>query len=69
LNAEHGGARRLLLTRIGGGAFGNDDRWINAAILRALDLVADQGIEVLMVSHGPPGEAIREVATAWVRRR
>lgn len=65
LNAAGGGSRRLLLTRIGGGAFGNDDGWINAATLRALHCVADQGIEVLMVSHGPPNATIRAVEAAW----
>jgi hypothetical protein len=65
LNAARGGSRRLLLTRIGGGAFGNDDSWITAAILRALRIIADQGLEVLMVSHGRPGAAIRELAASW----
>lgn len=65
LNAARGGSRRVLLTRIGGGVFGNDAAWINAAILRALRIVADQGLEVLMVSHGPPTAAMREVETAW----
>ena len=65
LSAARGGSRRLLLTRIGGGAFGNDEAWISAAILRALNLVSGQGLEVLMVSYGPPGAAIRAVETAW----
>jgi hypothetical protein len=65
LNAARGGSRRLLLTRVGGGAFGNDDSWITAAILRALRIIADQGLEVLMVSYGRPGAAIREVAASW----
>jgi hypothetical protein len=65
LNADRGGSRRLLLTRIGGGAFGNDDDWISSAILRSLRLVAGQGLEVLMVSYGPPNAAIRGVEAAW----
>jgi hypothetical protein len=65
LNAARGRSRRLLLTRIGGGAFGNDEAWISAAILRALRLVAGQGLEVLMVSYGPPSAAIREVEAEW----
>ena len=65
LNAAGGGSRRLFLTRIGDGAFGNDDAWINAAMLRALHCAADQGIEVLMVSHGPPNATIRAVEAAW----
>lgn len=65
LNAARGGSRRLLLTRIGGGAFGNDDAWINTSILRALRLVADQGLEVMMISHGPPNSHIRAVEASW----
>jgi hypothetical protein len=65
LNAAGGGPRRLLLTRIGGGAFGNDEAWISAAILRALRLIAGQGLEVLMVSYGPPSAAIRVVEADW----
>jgi hypothetical protein len=69
LNAAGGGSRRLLLTRIGGGAFGNDEAWISAAILRALRLVAGQGLEVLMVSYGPPSAAIRAVEAGWRAQR
>jgi hypothetical protein len=69
LNAARGGSRRLLLTRIGGGAFGNDEAWISAAILRALRRVVNQGLEVLMVSYGPPSAAIRAVETAWYAQR
>lgn len=65
LYAAHGETRRVLLTRIGGGVFGNDDLWINAAILRALRLQGRHGLEALMVSHGPPSLAMRSVEAAW----
>ena len=65
LNAARGGSRRLLLTRIGGGAFGNDEAWISAAIMRALGIAEGQGLEVLMVSYGPPSPAIRAVEAMW----
>jgi hypothetical protein len=65
LNAARGGSRRLLLTRLGGGAFGNDDERINAAILRALRRVENQGLDVLMVSFGPPSAAIRAIEKTW----
>ena len=68
INAANGGSRKVFLTRIGGGAFGNDDAWINAAILRALHRVADQGIEVLMVSYGPPTAAMRALDAARINR-
>jgi hypothetical protein len=67
LNAANGGSRRVLLTRLGGGAFGNDEGWISYALLRALSLFRDQGLEVLMVSYGRPSREIREVETAWAK--
>lgn len=39
----------VLLTRVGGGAFGNDPVWIDDAIERALSLTADAGLDVRMV--------------------
>ena len=65
LNAARGGSRRVLLTRLGGGAFGNEEGWISTALLRALSLFQDQRLEVLMVSYGPPSREIRAVETAW----
>lgn len=65
LNAARGGSRRLLLTRIGGGAFGNDEDWISAALRRVLQIVAGQGLDMLLVSHGRPSAASRAVEAAW----
>lgn len=69
LNAALGGSRQLLLTRIGGGAFGNDEAWISRAILRALRLEEGQGLDVRMVSYGPPSAAIRAVERDWAKAR
>lgn len=49
-----GGSPQVLLTRVGGGVFGNAAAWIDAAIDRALDLVADAGLDVRLVSPGAP---------------
>jgi hypothetical protein len=51
LNARRGASRRVLLTRLGGGAFGNEAAWITSAIERALACVAGQNLEVLAVSR------------------
>jgi hypothetical protein len=51
LNARRGASRRVLLTRLGGGAFGNEAAWITSAIDRALACVAGQRLEVLAVSR------------------
>lgn len=42
-------SRRVLLTRVGGGVFGNDQAWIEAAMRRAVSRVP--GVEVLVVNH------------------
>jgi len=58
-HARHraGGSATVLLTRLGGGAFGNHAAWIDAAIERALGQVADAGLDVRLVHHAavPPG--------------
>ena len=52
LGASQGGSRVVLLTRLGGGAFGNHDAWIDAALRRALDLHRHHGLDVRLVSYG-----------------
>ena len=62
LNAARGASRRLLLTRLGGGAFGNDDAWIDGAMLRALRLAEGHDLDVAVVSYGrPSAELVRFV--------
>jgi hypothetical protein len=45
---------RFLLTALGGGAFGNDETWIRAAMGRALKAVEGRGLDVVFVSYGRP---------------
>ncbi|RVU46521.1 hypothetical protein [Rubrivivax rivuli] len=49
---QAGGSGRVLLTRLGGGAFGNDAAWIDDAMARALALTAGTGLQVQLVSYG-----------------
>ena len=42
----------MLLTRVGGGAFGNADNWIDDAIVRALAIVEHARLDIRLVSHG-----------------
>ena len=58
----------VLLTRVGGGAFGNDDRWIDDAIERALGRVAHAGLDVRLVSYGTVHPAMQAIADRWARR-
>jgi hypothetical protein len=62
LNAGRGASNIVLLTSLGGGAFGNDDRWINAAMRRALQMMMGFGLNVRIVSHGTPPRAMLETA-------
>ena len=49
-----GGSNIVLLTLLGGGVFGNAPEWIHTAIKRALSKVQDLGLDVRLVSYGPP---------------
>ena len=52
LNAASTGNNTVYLTALGGGAFGNNRSWIDAAIDRALTLFAGTELDVVMVSFG-----------------
>jgi hypothetical protein len=64
-SAANGGSARVLLTRVGGGVFGNDDSWIDDAITRALALVRDAGLEVLLVSYGQVHPSFERLERDW----
>ncbi|KAA0098874.1 hypothetical protein CIW49_13420 [Mycolicibacterium sp. P1-18] len=51
----------VLLTRLGGGVFGNADAWIDDAIVRAVDIVADAGLDIRLVSHGRVHDSFRAI--------
>jgi hypothetical protein len=50
LNARRGGSNIVLLTLLGGGAFGNGEDWILAAVRRALELASGFDMDVRIVS-------------------
>jgi len=52
IRAAQGGSPTVFLTSLGGGAFGNDDAWIDTAIERALQRVAPAGLDVAIVGYG-----------------
>jgi hypothetical protein len=64
LAAAEGGSSTLLLTLVGGGAFGNPASWIVDAIDRALRLHADAGLDVAIVSYGAANPALRPLLAA-----
>ncbi|MFZ4534907.1 hypothetical protein [Propionivibrio sp.] len=61
LNAQRGASKIVLLTRLGGGAFGNDDDWIHAAMRRALQTVEGFDLDVKLVSYGSPSHAMLQM--------
>ncbi len=62
---QRGASARVLLTRLGGGAFGNHDHWIDDAMQRALRCVEWTGLEVCLVSFGSSHPANLAIARRW----
>ena len=62
LNAQRGASNVVLLTQLGGGAFGNHDDWIHAATRRALEMMSRFALDVRLVSYGTPSRAILQMA-------
>jgi hypothetical protein len=54
VNARAAGSNIVFLTRLGGGAFGNEPDWIHHAMRRALTKVAGINLDVRVVSYGAP---------------
>jgi hypothetical protein len=62
LNAQRGASNVVLLTQLGGGAFGNHDDWIHAAMWRALKMMSEFALDVRLVSYGTPSREILQMA-------
>ena len=67
LNAHENGWPILMLMRLGGGAFGNDDAWADDAIREALVQAKAAGLDVRFVSRGPPSPACCECGAVAAR--
>ena len=65
--AAAGGSRTVLLTRVGGGAFGNEQEWITDAIWRALSIVEHAGLDIRLVDYHPSPHS-QGIAESWSRR-
>lgn len=62
LNACRGASNIVLLTLLGGGAFGNEEAWSVGAIRRALKTVSSHRLDVKVVSYGAPSSIVIELA-------
>jgi len=65
LNLQNTGAKRVFLTLLGGGAFGNNEKWILQALERALRMYADWDLEVAIVSRGKSKNSVRDLASKF----
>jgi hypothetical protein len=65
INAHHSGSNLVFLTRLGGGAFGNEPEWIHQAMRRALTKVAGVGLDVRVVSDGRPDAALESLVAEF----
>ena len=61
LNARRGASNVVLLTGLGGGAFGNDESWIYAAMRHALQMMSGWDLDVRLVSYGAPSQALLQI--------
>jgi hypothetical protein len=61
LNARRGSSNIVLLTSLGGGAFGNDETWIEAGLVRALKQASGFNLDVRLVSYGAPSPAFLRI--------
>ena len=67
--AHAGGSRKVLLTSLGGGVFRNDETWIIAAMVRALRLFEDSGLDVRVVSYTEPSAALEQMVAMFNGRQ
>lgn len=61
LNRQQTGNRRVFLTLLGGGAFGNETGWIIDSLRRSLKLYQDCDIATAIVSYGSSKEHVRRL--------
>ncbi|MEI7546227.1 MAG: hypothetical protein WCJ53_15550 [Mycobacteriaceae bacterium] len=65
--ATAGGSNKVLLTRIGGGVFHNGDDWIDSAIERAMDIVKDAGLDIVIVEYRDISPGVQGIVDRYGR--
>jgi hypothetical protein len=65
LHPIRGGTNAVVLTRVGGGAFGNEPHWIDAAIERAIGVASAFDLDIHFVSWSTPSPAIRDLERVY----
>lgn len=62
LNIQRWGSNIVLLTLLGGGAFGNASDWIHSAIEQAVHQARHHNLDVRLVSYGQPSAQLQTLA-------
>jgi len=62
---REGASNKVLLTHLGGGAFGNEDEWIDSARRRALEGARGSGLDVRLVSYRDVSASSKALAAAF----
>ena len=62
INREQTGCNKLYLTMLGGGAFGNTEKWIYDSMRRALEKYRGDGLDICIVSYGKSNAYVRQLA-------
>ena len=65
LNKLRSSSNVVFLTQLGGGAFGNDDSWVQSALRRALDFFKTVGLDVRIVSYRAPSPDLVRLANEY----
>ena len=68
LNSGRGASEKVLLTQLGGGAFGNDESWILSAVRRAIESVSGYDLDVTIVSYAAPSPALLGLVESFTNR-
>ena len=65
INAKQHGTNKVLLTKIGGGVFSNDLRWIYRAMERAFTKYEATGLDVMIVNFSQIDQEAVDLADSW----
>ncbi|GMH77070.1 hypothetical protein TrST_g4089 [Triparma strigata] len=68
LQRERGVRIRVVLTLLGGGAFGNNMTWILDAIERACLIFKNEALDIELLHYSPPGSRFADFATKLKRK-
>jgi hypothetical protein len=60
-NREKTGNKKVFLTLVGGGVFGNEPKWIIESVVKNLKKYESSGLEINFVSYGQSNKTVRKI--------